>query len=105
MTAVLAVTAFIMALGAIWFTSEAVARVDTRNDAVMKPYLRKIHQSIDEHNKALLAMKMRMEQLDREIRLLKLNADLPPGVGKESVAIQSGLKDLERFTPNVRLTG
>ena len=105
MTAVLAVTAFIMALGAIWFTSEAVARVNARNDSMMKPYLRKIHQSIDENQKTLLAMKMRMEQLDKEVRLLKLKADLPPAVEQESTAIQSGLNDLERFTPNVRLTG
>ncbi len=105
MTAVLAFTAFIMALGAIWFTSEAVARVDTRNDAVLKPYLRKIHDSIDENHQTLLALKIRMEHLESEVRLIKLKTDLPPGVERETAAVNSGLKDLKRLSPNLRLTG
>ena len=105
MTAVLAFTAFIMALGAIWFTSEAVARVDTRNDAVLKPYLIKIHKSIDENQQTLLALRVRMQHLESEVRLVKLKADLPPGVERETSAVNSALKDLKRLPPNLRLTG
>lgn len=105
MTAVLAFTAFIMALGAIWFTSEAVARVDTRNDAVLKPYLRKVHESIDQNQQTLLALRVRMEHLESEVRLIKLKADLPAGVERETAAVNSALKDLKRLPRNLRLTG
>lgn len=105
MTAVLAVTAFIIALGAIWFTSEAVSRVDARNGAMVKPFLGKINASIDENHETLAAMKMTMARLEKEIRLLKLKADLSPGVERGTAAIQPGLNGLERFTPTIRLNG
>lgn len=105
MIGVLAVTAFILALGALWFTSEAVARVDTRNDSVIRPYLGKINQSIDEKNKTILAMTMRIEQLERDFRLLQLKVDLPSAAERKAAAVQPGPEDLKRFTPTIRLTG
>lgn len=105
MTAVLAVTAFIIALGAIWFTSEAVSRVDARNGAMVKPFLGRINASVDKNHETLVAMKMRMERLEKEIRLLKLKADISPGIEQETAIIQSGLNGLERFTPTIRLNG
>jgi len=105
MTAVLAFTAFIMALGAIWFTSEAMRRIDARNDVMLKPHLRKIFAAVDENEETLRSLRKRMEGLEKQVHLLKIKADLPPEIEQETAVIRSELNDQERFTPTVRLNG
>ena len=105
MTAVLAFLAFIMAFGAIWFTSEALRRVDTRNDAMLKPHLGRIHQSVDKNQETLKSLKKRLDQLEKQVRILKLNAELPPEIERQTASLQSGLTDLQRFSPTIRLNG
>lgn len=105
MTAVLAVLAFVMAFGAIWFTTEVLKRVDSRNEAWLKPHLRKINAAVDQNHETLLALKKRMDQLDHEVRMLKLKAELPAAVEQETADIRQGLDENQRFTPSIRLAG
>ncbi len=104
MTAVIGVLAFVMAFGAIWFTSEAVRRVDTRNDAMLRPHFRKINAAIEKNYQVALSLQARLEKLERQVHTLKLKAELPSAV-VESAAIQSGLNNLQHFTPTIRLNG
>ncbi len=105
MTAVIGVLAFVMAFGAIWFTSEAVRRVDTRNDAMLRPHFRKINAALDENRDAVRALQARLATLEKQVHILKLNAEFPSVVVEESAAIQSGLDNLQHFTPTIRLNG
>ena len=105
MTAVIGVLAFVMAFGAIWFTSEAVRRVDTRNDAMLRPHFRKINAAIEKNYQVVQSLQARLEKLEKQVHTLKLNAELPSAVVGESAAIQSGLNNLQHFTPTIRLNG
>lgn len=105
MTTVIAVLSFAMAFVAIWFTSEAVKRVDNNSDARLRPYFRKINQALDENRDTVRAMHARLEKLEKQVRLLKLAAEVPHTVEPEATAIHAGINELQRFTPNVRLNG
>jgi cell division protein FtsB len=105
MTAVLAVLAFVIAFGSIWFTSEALKRIDANNDAMLKPHLRKINAVVNANEETLKSLTRRFEKLEKQVHLLRLKADLPPELERETTAIQSGLNDAQRFTPTVSLNG
>lgn len=105
MTAVLAVLAFIIAFGSIWFTTEALKRIDAHNDAMLKPHLRKIHAVIEAKDETLKSLTRRLEQLEKQVHLLKLKADLAPEIERETAAIQSGFNDAQLYIPTVRLNG
>ena len=105
MTAVIGVLAFVMAFGAIWFTSEAVKRIDTRNDAMLRPHFRKINAAIDENYQAVKSLQARLAKVEKLVHTLHLNAELPPGVAEESAAIRSGLDRLQNYAPTIRLNG
>lgn len=105
MTAVLAVLAFIIAFGSIWFTAEALKRIDAHNDAMLKPHLGKIHAVIDASDETLKSLTRRLGQLEKQVHLLKLKANLAPEIERETAAIQSGFNDAQLYTPTVRLNG
>ena len=105
MTAVLAVLAFIIAFGSIWFTAEALKSIDAYNDAVLKPHLGKNHAMVDAIDKTLKSLTRRLEQLEKQVHLLKLKADMAPEIERQTAAIQSGLNDSQHFIPTVRLNG
>ena len=105
MTAVLAVLAFIIAFGSIWFTAEALKRIDAHNDAMIKPHLRKINAVIEAKDETLKSLTRRLEQLEKKVHLLKLKAQLAPEIERQTAAIQSGLNDAQLYIPPVRLNG
>jgi len=104
MTTVLAVLAFVMAFGAIWFTTEVLKRVDSRNDAWLKPHLNKINAVVIENQETLLTLRKRMDHFEHEVRMLKLKAELPTAI-EQKTAVRSERGEDQRSTPNVRLAG
>jgi CII-binding regulator of phage lambda lysogenization HflD len=105
MTTVIAVLSFAMAFGAIWFTSEAVKRLDNNNDAMLRPHFRKFDRALDENRDAIRALHARLEKLEKQVHLLKLVAEVPQTLEAETAAIHSGINELQRFKPTVRLNG
>lgn len=105
MTTVIAVLSFIMAFGAIWFTSEALKRVDSYNDARLRPHLKKIHQAVEEVHETLAGLKGRLDLLEKKVHVLKLNADLPPVIEQEIGVFQADIKKTPNFSPSIRLNG
>ena len=105
MFAVISVFAFAMAFVAIWFTSEAVKRLDYNHEALLRPYLRKINVALDEHREASKAMQARLEALEKQVRILKLHAERPQAAIHEAAAVQPVVCELQRFTPSIRLNG
>lgn len=105
MIAVISVLSFILAFGAIWFTSEALKRVDSYNDARLRPHIGKVNRTIDDVQETIRSMKGRMERLEKQIHILRLNAELPPVIESETAALQSDLRKTENFIPSVNLNG
>lgn len=105
MIAVIAVLSFIMAFGAIWFTSEALKRVDSFNAARLKPHMGKVHRAIDEVLETVLSLKGRMEALEKDVRMLKVRGDLSPMIERDTAALQTQLSKAEHFIPTINLNG
>jgi len=105
MTTVIAVLSFAMAFGAIWFTSEAVKRIDNGSDARLRPQFRKIDKALDEDRAAMRALLARLEKLEKRVQLLTIAAEVPQSVSSEAAAIQTGINELQRYAPTVRLNG
>ena len=80
-----------MAFGAIWFTSEALKRVDSYNDARLRPHFKKIHQAVEEVNETLAGLKGRLDLLEKKVHVLRLNADLPPVIEQEAGALHADI--------------
>lgn len=105
MTTVIAVLSFFMAFGAIWFTSEALKRVDSYNDARLRPHLKKVHQAVGEVWETLNGLKGRLDLLEKKVHVLKLNADLPPVIEQEVNALYAGINKARDSFPSIRLNG
>lgn len=105
MIAVIAVLSFAMAFGAIWFTSEALKRVDSYNDARLKPHIGKVQRAIDEVQETVLSLRGRMEALEKDIRVLKIKNELSPILERDTAALRGDLGKVEQFTPSINLNG
>jgi len=105
MTTVIAALSFVMAFGAIWFTSESLKRVDNFNSARMKPHMGKVHRAIDEVHSTVLSLKGRMEALEKDVRMLKVKGDLSPIIERDTAALHAELGKVEQFYPSVNLHG
>ncbi|MDA1089606.1 MAG: hypothetical protein O3A85_04750 [Proteobacteria bacterium] len=105
MTTVIAVLSFTMAFGAIWFTSEALKRVDSFNAARLKPHMGKVHRAIDEFHETVLSLKRRMEALEKDVRMLKVKGDLSPLLERDTAALQAELGKAQQFIPSINLNG
>ena len=103
MFAVISVISIAMAFVAVWFTSEAVKRLDFNHEALLRPYLRKINAALDEQREAGRAMQARLETLEKQVRILKLRAETPQASIHEAPAVQPVVGELQRFTPSIRL--
>ena len=105
MIAVISVLSFVLAFGAIWFTSEALKRVDNYNDAKLRPHLFKIQQTAMGVDETLQALNGRVELLEKQIHTLKLKADLAPALEQEAAALQTNLHKVHKSIPTIRLVG
>jgi len=105
MIAVIAVLSFVMAFGAIWFTTEALKRIDNYNDAKLKPHLNKINHAVKGVDDTLRTLRERLEQLESQVHTLKLKADIPPAIEQETSALHTEFQKAQQNIPTVRLNG
>ena len=105
MIAVIAVLSFVMAFGAIWFTTEALKRVDNFNDAKLRPHLTKINQAVKGVNENMRTLKGRMELLEKQVHTLQLKADIPQVIMQKASALHLDLLKAQQNIPTVRLNG
>ena len=105
MIAVIAVLSFVMAFGAIWFTTEALKRVDNFNDAKLRPHLTKINQAVKGVNENMRTLKGRMELLEKQVHTLQLKADIPQVIQQKASALHLDLLKAQQNIPTVRLNG
>lgn len=71
MSMLVAVTAFAMALGALWFTSEVAKRADARGKSLIKPHLSNLNTALARAEQQIRDMARALEHAEAEIEELK----------------------------------
>ena len=102
MAVVLGVTAFMMALGALWFTSEALKRIDGNAEAALMPRLRGIEGEIAVNAGDIAAMERRLTALERTVGALEraVMGTAPAGDPHPNVSVSVGAT--ARSRPSLR---
>lgn len=71
MSMLVAITAFAMALGALWFTSEVAKRTDARGKALVKPHLTRFNAALGRAEQQIRDLSRALEKAEVEIKELK----------------------------------
>jgi len=72
MSLFLAVVAFVMAFGALWFTSEIARRLDLRSQAAFKPDLAPVQESLRRAEKQIRDLMNGLDAAEKQIRALNV---------------------------------
>lgn len=107
MGTVLAVFAFMLSFGALWFTCEILKRVDGRTEAAIRPHLKAFEASLGTHADTLDRLARRMDSLEIDVRTLKARGESTASMERDMSAVQTALAAAEakRFAPSIRLNG
>lgn len=70
MTIFLAVIAFLMAFGALWFTSEIARRLDLRSQLVLKPNMAPVQDSLRRAEKQIRELTLGLQAAEQKINSL-----------------------------------
>jgi len=99
MGTVLGVLAFIMGLGAIWFTTEALKRMDDYGTALVKPFVKQMELSLSEARAQSLALEQRLEDLERKVGILRMDHQAVPQIPEDMKSIRQRIDEAQQFTP------
>jgi len=110
MSIFLAVVAFFMAFGALWFTSEVARRLDRRGRATLKPDLAPMQESLRHAEKQIRELAHGLDAAERQIRALNarsgvLESDVQASSGgvkrpETSLSTLDILRGAQRFYPS-----
>ncbi|MGJ3258912.1 MAG: hypothetical protein ACFE0S_04850 [Rhodospirillales bacterium] len=73
MSIFLAIVAFFMAFGALWFTSEIARRLDLRNRAAFQPQLAPLHDSLRRAERQIRDLALGLEAAERQIQAMNMH--------------------------------
>jgi len=100
MAVVLGTLAFIMSLGALWLTSEALRRSDGMGEALVRPHLREVKSRLADNTAMLHSIDVRLETLERQVKILMSVRQAPAELGEQTQAIRDTVEDVRRFDPS-----
>ena len=102
MAALVAVIAVLIALGALWFTSEVVKRFDGQARLLLKPELVAVNADLSHANQTVRTLERRVADLERQVRFLRKAAG-DPTVGEEDAfptMVPTSALQARHFTPS-----
>lgn len=105
MAVLLGTLALVLALVAVWYTVEAVRRVDFRNEAAVRPFVSDIKRVVDEEARLLQAVSVRLDAIERDVRLLKLEGIELGEVEPHVAATRKAVSRVQSFYPTTVLQG
>jgi hypothetical protein len=73
MSIFLAIVAFFLAFGALWFTSEIARRLDLRNQAAFQPHLAPLHDSLRRAERQIRDLTLGLEAAERQIQAMNMH--------------------------------
>ncbi|MBO6520840.1 MAG: hypothetical protein JJ900_07125 [Rhodospirillales bacterium] len=110
MSIFLAVVAFFMAFGALWFTSEIARRMDTSARAAGQPHMGPMQESLRRAERQIRDLALALESAERKIQLLDarntlnqnefLNARAETDRSSSKVSTLDILRGAQRFYPS-----
>ncbi len=113
MSIFLAIVAFFMAFGALWFTSEIARRLDLRDRSALQPQLAPLHDSLRRAERQIRDLALGLEAAEREIQAMNMrhrtsqtgfSASLHGNIPAESnVTSLDILRGAQRFYPSETL--
>ena len=105
MAVLLGTLALVIALIAVWYTVEAVKRIDVRNEAAVRPHVSDIKRVVDEEARMLQAVSVRLEKIERDVRLLKLEGIEMADVEPHITATRRAVNRVRQYYPTTALQG
>lgn len=109
MAVLLGTLALVVALVAVWYTVEAVKRIDVRNEAAVRPFVGDLKRVVDEEARMLQAVSVRLDAIERDVKLLKLEGielgDVEPHVAATRKAVRHAQRHAQRYQPTLALNG
>jgi len=100
MGAILGALGFIMAFGAIWFTTEAIRRADGKGDALIRPYIRDIKSRMANNQTLLIELDKRLEAIERKVENIQYANHAPPDLQDQVEAMRYGIDQAKTFQPS-----
>ncbi len=97
--------ALFASLGALWFTAEAVRRVDARGEAMVRPYIGDVKRDVEEALRGMRALARRLDGIERDLKWLKAQGANVSGHEAEVAAVHGAMAQMERFQPTISLNG
>ena len=100
MGAVLGMLGFVMGLASIWFTVEAVRRVDKAGEGLIRPHLRGLRSKIAETNARISRLETRLEQTEAKMLSLFIEERKARDLMAQTESIRRGISETrENFQP------
>ncbi|MBT3661503.1 MAG: hypothetical protein HOB37_15975 [Rhodospirillaceae bacterium] len=92
MGVVLGSLAIVISFSALWFTVEAVRRVDVHGDGMVRPHVRALKSRIAETNARMSELDRRLTQLEDRIVTTRMESRAARDLAEETRSIRSGLQ-------------
>ncbi len=100
MGAVLGILGFLMGLMSLWFTTEALRRVDKSGEGLIRPHVRGIKSKIGETNARISRLETRLENMEARMLSLFLEERKARDLAEQTRAIREGVAEVRRnFEP------
>jgi small-conductance mechanosensitive channel len=98
---VLGTLGFFMGLTALWFTTEAVRRVDQAGEGLIRPHLRTIKSKIGDTNARISRLETRLENLEQRMLSMFLEERRARDLAQQTETIRQGISEVRRdFQPS-----
>lgn len=105
MAVLLGTLALAVALTAVWFTVEALRRGEGRTEAAVQPDVGALKRAVADEARMLQAVSVRLDAIERDVRLLKLEGIEVDDVEPHILATRQAVDQARRFYPSAALQG
>lgn len=103
MATLVALVAVLIALGALWFTSEVIKRFDGHSRLLLKPEMGAVAAELAEARQRAITLDRRIADLERQLRMVRKAAGDPAATDDETPLapmMPPGAFEARHFTPS-----
>jgi predicted RNase H-like nuclease (RuvC/YqgF family) len=100
MGTILGIIGFVMGMTSIWFTTEAIRRVDKSGEGLIRPHLRGLKAKIGETNDRISRLETRLENMEARMLSLFMEERKARDLAEQTRAIRQGVAEVRKnFQP------
>ncbi len=104
MATVFAVLSLVIAIISVWFTTEALKRVDLHGGAAIKPHIRDVNAKIREGHSLMNDIDSRLRRLERQVEVLKIDHRAALDLEQQTQEIRKSVDKAREFVPSQALS-